>query len=591
MEYNNKSMNIDKPEITILSNVLSDNTIFNIPPFQRNYNWEIKNCKELFNDIINGCKKNKAHFIGIFMYYNEGPSDGNRRSNVLVDGQQRLTTLMLLLCAIRDVTLDNNLKNDINTFIRNSNKNLNKFKLKQNNNDDNLFNNVLDGVIDDKPSDSNVKKNYFWFVKKLKEIASDIDFNILFDYVKKLESIEIVLNNDNINNVQEIFEKINSTGVRLCDADLVRNFVLFTPNVRTQNELYKMWCCMEKIVGLNKMEKFIRAYTIRHTYNMINKNDVYDAFKEKFHNKEKKVILDDMLKYSIYYSIIENHTYCSYDKNYSFEKENNKKQNAYIDNTLRLLNSLGTDDVVPLMMQLYSKLYEKKSNRKILSNLLELLLEFMIRYRIVKPSSGGGSLDNKLCEIMRDIETKKCELTFNALYKKLSSGGETTVFPNNSKFIERMKTDIDPKNGRVLLFQFARRKKREISTYYLFNNITLEHFMPQTIKKGTENGDWWIKNLGPKYEKIRDDYTDCIGNYGLLSGEINPSISNKPWPEKRKIISEKVFDDTTREVAESEVWKKANIAERNNKLAKEIAEYITGPKRDYKTNYKWLSNE
>ena len=124
-----ESVNIESPKITSLANVLGDNTIYNIPPFQRNYSWEEKNCKELYEDIVNNCKKNKAYFIGMFMYYNEGPYTGNEHSNVLIDGQQRLTTIMLLLCAIRDITNDSKLKDDINTFITNSNADLNKFKL------------------------------------------------------------------------------------------------------------------------------------------------------------------------------------------------------------------------------------------------------------------------------------------------------------------------------------------------------------------------------------------------------------------------------------------------------------------------------
>ena len=592
MEERKGSINIKKPEVTILSRVLADNTIYIIPTFQRYYSWEIDNCEELLDDIVNSCRKDQAYFIGFFMYYNEGAADGNESRKVLIDGQQRLTTLMLLLCAIREVTDSNSLKNDINHFIRNSNEKLGKFKLKQNNNDDIYFNDVLDGTTDKMPNNSLIKKNYSWFVDNLPTKTNGVKLSKLVDTIKKLESVEIILNTEIINNVQSIFEKINSTGVGLSESALVRNFVLFTSSIDQQNKLYKIWCCIENIVGQKKVEKFIRAYTIRYNYVVVNKKEVYAKFKEKFENYDKEKILKDMLKYAIYYSIIENHKYYKYDDNYN-EIEINKN-NEYIDNTLRLLNSLGTDDVVPLMMQLYSKLYDdkKRNKRKMLSLLLELVLEYMIRYRIVKPSHGGGSLDNKFYGIMKKIENNECKLTFNGLYVELSSGGEKTEFPNNTRFIDHMRKDMDKGTGRVLLFQYARKKKKEISDGYIFNDkLTLEHLMPQTIAEDEDNGKWWIKNLGKNYEEIRENYTECVGNYGLLSRELNSDVSNGPWPAKREEILKNAIDETTVEAAKSTTWKKENIEKRNNDLSKEIAKYITGPKREYKKSYKWLKSK
>ena len=125
------------------------NKIFEIPLFQRNYNWTVDNCKELYDDIIKSYDDNTSHFIGIFIHYNSSVSS-LKTSNVLIDGQQRLTTIMLLLCAIRDVTDDENLKKCIDKdFIYNTNNNIRfRFKLKQNNFDNDNFEKVLGNKIE-----------------------------------------------------------------------------------------------------------------------------------------------------------------------------------------------------------------------------------------------------------------------------------------------------------------------------------------------------------------------------------------------------------------------------------------------------------
>lgn len=585
MDKEYESANIEKPEITFLENVLSDNVIYNIPPFQRNYSWDTNNCKVLFEDIKTGFEQKKKHFIGIIMYYNEAGSTGNKHSNVLIDGQQRLTTIMILLCAIRDYTDNKELKKQINNFIKNSNVKLNKFKLKQNNNDDTHFIKILEGKTIDLSNKILMKKNYDLFFNEINN-NSNIDYFSFFEYIKKLETVEIVLKRDNINNVQEIFEKINSTGKTLTSADLVRNFVLFTSDVKKQHELYIKWVWIEKIVGLDDVSKFIRAYTIRNIRSILNIDDVYSEFKKYFENQEKEKIIDDMLKYAIYYSIITNNQYYNFLN--ETEPEIIKKDNTYLDNTLRLLNALRTDDIIPLIMQLYSILYER--DNQLLSDILELLLEFMIRYRIVKPSSGGGSLDSKIYGIMEDIENKKIKLTLKNFYNELSSSENGAAsYPNNEKFLERLRTDMDQRNGRVLLFQYARRTKYESNSYIFNSKVSLEHLMPQTIKENTENGMWWIKHIGKKsFQKTYKDYLDCIGNYGLLSTKLNETVSNNKWYIKRERILADAIDENTKQAAKSKNWKKEDISKRNKEFSNQIVQYITGPKSENNKNKKWL---
>lgn len=561
------------------------NKIFEIPLFQRNYNWTVDNCKELYDDIIKSYDDNTSHFIGIFIHYNSSVSS-LKTSNVLIDGQQRLTTIMLLLCAIRDVTDDENLKKCIDKdFIYNTNNNIRfRFKLKQNNFDNDNFEKVLGNKIESIQTKSKIYINYSKFISWISGDINRIDLNKLLECIKRMEAVEIILNNDNIENVQQIFEKINSTGQPLSAADLIRNYLLFTGNMQEQQELYNKWTCIEKIVGVNNITQFVKAYTIRYSYEVITSRNIYSDFKNQFKTWSHEKILDDMLKYSIYYAIIKENTYYKYDLDYNVVVENN--DDRHINNTLKLLDALGTDDLIPLFMMLFDELY--RNNKSKLDEILELILEFMIRYRVVQPSAGGGAMQAKIYGIMRSINDKLCPLTVKGIYAKLSSyDSDASRYPTDSQFIAHLKENMLSKNGRVLLYQYARRRNYEIMDFD--SNVTLEHLMPQTIDPSKEEGKWWINNLGKnKYKEIQEKYTDCIGNYALLTRGLNASISNGPWPSKRKEMLVKAFDSETRKVAGVSKWNEKSIKERNDKLSNEIKQYITGPKSEIKSGDKWL---
>lgn len=561
------------------------NKIFEIPLFQRNYSWTVDNCRELYEDVINSYKNDSSHFIGIFIHYNSSVST-LKTSNVLIDGQQRLTTIMLLLCAIRDVADDEQLKKSINKkFIYNTNSNIRfRFKLKQNNYDNANFEKVLGNKLESIQTKSKIYINYSKFITWLSEDSDKINLKELLECVERMEAVEIILKNDNIENVQQIFEKINSTGQPLNAADLIRNYLLFTGNMNEQQELYNKWTCIEKIVGINNITQFVKSYTIRYSYEIITSRNIYSDFKKQFKKWSHDRILKDMLKYSIYYAIIEENKYCKYDSDYNVIIESNNDR--HINNTLKMLDALGTDDFIPLFMMLFDKLY--KNNKNKLDEILELILEFMIRYRVVQPSTGGGALQNKIYGIMKSINDESCPLTLKGIYEKLSSyDSDASRYPTDSQFMAHLKENMLVKNGRVLLYQYARRRDYEIMDFD--SNITLEHLMPQTIDSSKNEGKWWINNLGKsKYKAIQEKYTDCIGNYALLTRSLNSSVSNGPWPNKRKEMLVKAFDNEARKVAAEPKWNESIIKNRNDKFANEIRQYITGPKNENKNGNQWL---
>jgi len=585
---------------TLESLVGGGNKVFEIPLFQRNYSWDKSSCEQIFNDILNAHKNKETYYIGNFMFYKSTETTPKLNKFILIDGQQRITTLLLLLCAIRDSF--NNLSEIDKEFLTNNNEEEKyKFKLKQNYNDYNDFLEIMENkkVIGKK---TNIYIAYNTFINMInvnKKINSH-NINEIYQTIKELESIGIELKNDNIEKVQDIFEKINSTGVELSSADLIRNFLLFSPSTSIQNHLHDYWKVIENIVGEKNISKFAKSYLIRHTYEDVSSDKVYIEFKKKFQKDNHEKILKSLVKYATFFSMIEYQKFYEIDDNnykspkeYNLNDNNNKGTKKYnqllkIKTTFSLLNKIGTDEINPFFFQLCDKLYYKDLDK--LNEICELILDFMIRYRIVQPSAGGGALSTKIRNIMEKISLGECKFTKNSIYILLSNNtnSEASRYPDNDEFIKALKGTVTIKNARVLFYQVARRKGEEILPFD--NGITIEHLMPQTIDEATTDGKWWINNLGgkEKWEEVRNEYLNCIGNMALVTRKLNSTMSDSTWDNKKKILSQKAMDKETQKVAKLEKWTKKQMKDRNDRLSNEISQIITGPKNEKRSNYKWL---
>lgn len=601
MNNNLNMQNIENIDgYTLESLVGGGNKVFEIPLFQRNYSWGREDCEQIFNDIINSYKNNKMYYIGNFMFYKSSETTPKFNKFILIDGQQRITTLLLLLCAIRD-SFDIMEKINYDFLINNNEKEKYKFKLKQNYNDYNDFLEIMKN--EKKTKKTNIYTAYNTFIDLINR-NNDINLkNIekIYETIKKLESVGIELKNDNIENVQDIFEKINSTGERLSPADLIRNFLLFSPSIDIQTSLHNYWKIIENIVGEKNISKFVKNFLIRCTFEDVNNDRIYPEFKKYFYNQDHEKILKLMVTYSCFFAMIEEqkfyelfdekyHEITEYDFN---DKKNNgtKKYNQLkkLKTTFALLNKIGTDELNPFFFQLCNKLYYNDLDK--LNDICELVLEFMIRYRIVQPSAGGGALSTKIRNIMKKIEKNKITMTKKDIYILLSENenSEASKYPTNLEFITSLKKgNVTIKNARVLLYQFARRKGEEISPFD--NGVTVEHLMPQTINPKEKEGKWWIQNLGgeEQWKDIYNEYLHCIGNMVLVSRKLNSSLSNNIWEIKRQELSRRAMGKETQKVAKLEKWSKKQIKARNDRFSNEISQIITGPKFEKKENSNWL---
>lgn len=543
-------------ETTILKFIGGEDKVFIIPPFQRNYEWTIEQCEELFDDILNAVKSKKNHYLGNIIYY-EGENNGASFSeNILIDGQQRVTTILLLLCAIRDITTDDTLKKKIDRkYLKNEDSDDSyRVRLKQTDYDEGCFERLVDGNFGTDET-GKIAENYRRFKELI--IGSNIDPKDLFEIIPKLEVVEVNLQTSALETVQTVFEKINSTGKPLSAADLLRNYLLITNNAKEQERLYKnYWVKIEEIISTEHISEFVKDYLIMKICEDVEKAEVYKDFKNYVlsFNLSHEDVLKDMRDYAPFYNAI-----LTIDS-----------KNAKLDRELLILKYLASSDMYCLFMYILKRCADEKTDTVPIFNLIRC---FLTRFRIVGASGGGGALRSVVHTLIEKMQDNQIKCIFDDIQFELSnSSSKSGRYPDDTDFKEALMISKKQNHsyGRAILLSIEEFETKNLPVD--FDDVTIEHLMPQTPS------DWWIKNLGgkDKAEHTYNNYLNCIGNLAPLSGAYNSENSNKPWPEKVKIMKDVQFK-TTKEILTKTDWNEAAIIERNANLADRACKAILAP--------------
>lgn len=546
-------------ETTVLNFIGGLDKVFIIPPFQRNYEWSEPECRALFDDIIISAQTAKKHYLGNVVYY-VGENNGASYSEyILVDGQQRITSILLLLCALRDHFQsigDNSDADSINRRYLKNDTSDNRFRvrLKQTAYDAQCFMSIIDKTPCS-DTDNKIIKNYQLFSKLIKE--STVAPKDIYESIPKLEIVDVNLQIENdLSTVQTVFEKINSTGKPLTPADLIRNYLLLAHSSNEQERLYQnYWLKIERTVGNDFISRFARDYLIMNIFEDVPNDSIYRKFKGYFEeNKMPHIsILMSMCEYADYFAWI----------------KSNKCPNEKINRSITYLNYLKTDDLYPLYLFLFKSLYS--TNQQELLNILNLLVDFMLRYRIVSPSGGGGALRSAIQQLLEGLSDGSIELTRDSILFELSnSPTPASRFPDDEEFKRVLMDSVNTTYARILLLKIEEAESRNIPVD--FSKVTIEHLMPQTLT------DWWINYLGGEEEasRIYDTYLNCIGNLAPISQGYNSQNSNKPWDIKLKNLKDVQFNVTS-EIASIATWNEADIKKRNKALAERSCKAITSP--------------
>lgn len=543
-------------DLNVLDFISGRNKVFVIPPFQRNYEWNIQQCEELFDDLIFAYRNNKSHYLGNVVYYVGENNSASFQELILIDGQQRITSILLLLCALRDSTNNEQTIQDIETdCLKNRTQNEKyRMKLKQTAYDADCFAGIINGT-EIKEKNNNTYKNYEYFKKRVKDCGVSVED--LYNTIIKLEIVDVNLQiDDDLSKVQTVFEKINSTGKRLEPADLIRNYLLLANTTAEQDYLYsEFWLKIENKIKNAYISRFAKDYLILNIFTDVSKEHMYKTFRRYFDSNgiSHVSILKDMLRLSKYYEwlIYEN---CP---------------NAIVNRIIKQLNTLKTNDLYPLYLYIFDKLFNK--NNIELIKILRLLSDFMLRYRVVTPSNGGGALRSAVYNLLELLNSEDIKLTYDDILFELSnSSTPSSRFPDNLEFKNCLMEYIDIPYAKVAYLKLEEFETKNIPVELDF--VTMEHLMPQT------KTEWWINNFGGSLEtdKIYEKYLNCVGNLAPISQGYNSKNSNKPWTQKINNLKQVQFVVTS-EIANYKEWKEEELIHRNNNIADRLCVAITSP--------------
>lgn len=501
---------------------------FCIPLYQRNYDWREANCRQLFDDLILAHhKKNKSHFFGSIVSSLDDDDDNVR---LIIDGQQRITTVSLLLIAMVKAAESGDLSYDDKDridYIRETylidkyEKEKRKVKLKPIKNDMQAFDALLFQVPDAYLKDSNVTKNYLFFYDKIKTCGLTLEQ--LLDSIKKLEIIDIHLDRDD--DPQLIFESLNSTGLDLSEADKIRNFLLMSLSAREQEEAYsRYWNNIEEATNYQP-DMFIRNYLTVKTRRIFKLENLYFDFKQYFVNTKttREDIMADMLTYARQYA-----------KVYKAKADDNALRSR-----LTRLSHIDSWVHMPFCMAYLQYVDEQKSSIDEVLAVFSALECYWVRRIICNlPSNALSKVFASLhYETLRQLEEKKAEEDALQLcyadvmrYILLSKSG-TSALPTDAMVEEEMKTRNIyklPLAYRYFIFERMNNglSREEVDVYGGMKDgtISIEHIMPQTLSAQ------WKADLGPQYQEIHEKYLHTFANLTLSA--YNSNYSNAPFKDK-----------------------------------------------------------
>jgi uncharacterized protein with ParB-like and HNH nuclease domain len=510
-------------ELQITNFLQAPNVQFVIPVYQRNYDWTNTECKELLNDIISVETEDRGtHFIGSIVFIHEGTySTTEVKELVIIDGQQRLTTINILYVALYRFSKENNNTQDAerlynmfltNQYIKNESS---KLKLKQTDSNSIAFKAIMLGTDTQLIEFSNVTENYNYFKSRITEG----NFDLILRGLNRLIFVEISLERDK-DDPQRIFESLNSTGLDLSQSDLIRNFILMDLPPRDQHRIFEtIWNPIEEnakdlVKQSSLVSEYLRDYLTLRNKKIPNKNKVYAEFKSLYANKKDEAYqqeLENIKSLSIHYKKFVNPSTVS-DSNIKRE--------------LEYTNRLEINVAYPFLLQVFEDSENGLLAKDELIKVLKLIQSYAWRRFIV------GLPTNSLNKIFMTLYSEvDAEEYYDSIAKALLKKKGSAKFPSNEDLKTALKDkdlyNIQPKNRNYLFEMLENYNNRE---YVNTNNeqITIEHIFPRNPNVN------WNTDLSPEeYFLFKEKYLNTIGNL-TLSGN-NGALSNKSFFDKKEM--------------------------------------------------------
>lgn len=504
-------------KVWLFSDLIEKNKrVFKVPVYQRNYDWTNVQCEKLYSDIIKAWTDDVHHFTGTIVYVEDVNGGSGLNEVLIIDGQQRITTIYILLKALLDLSKGNSdrVESEVTDvmFNRNCDEEY-KVKLKPVQTDNNQLMYLIQDKVEKMDRTTNVYKSYITFKKLIQNSLEDgFELKDILFGIKKLEVVEIILDKHQGDMPQKIFESINSTGLDLSLADLIRNYLLMDED--NQDYLYQeYWLDIEKNVGYKNLGDFFINYINSQVTKAVNSKNAYTLFKEtcEVNSYSHEDVLKRLKRTSKYYGVF-------IGENISYSKE--------IQRLLVSFNMIKQTTVLPFIFNIFDDFEDGKIEEEELINILEYTLTYLIRNTTCESTKN-------LSKFMKSLYTRAFSECKENCFKKFIS------FLNNLKANDRMPDDKEFFEALIykpiykksickyVLSSIENSTKETINT----DNLTIEHILPQK-----ENAVLWKKSLGEEYSKVYEVYLHTLGN--LTFTGYNSELGTKSFSEKKRIIRE-----------------------------------------------------
>ena len=545
---------------------------FIIPIYQRTYSWTEHHCRQLWNDILRTGKNDEisAHFVGSIVYIEKGLYQVSSQSPLLViDGQQRLTTVTLILEALARQLEDSEPLSGFSAKKLRSYYLLNPleegelgFKLLLTQTDKAS----LLALIQQKrqPADHSLRitENFAFFEKQMRGLGDDL--LALCRGLAKLIIVDIALSRDQ-DNPQLIFESMNSTGRELSQADLIRNFILMGLEPAQQTELYENhWRPMEVAFGQEAYDShfdwFMRYYLTLKTGKMPNIKEVYEAFKVYANTPEIKASGIDALLADI-------HTFAAYYCAMALNKETDKTLAECFSD----LRELKVDVAYPLLLELYSDYAGNNLSHADFEEAVRLIEAYVFRRAVCNIPT--NSLNKTFATFGRSLNKNQYLVSIKAhLFTQLSY----RRFPDDEEF-QREIIKRDLYNFRRSSYLLRRLENHDRKEQVLVDEYTIEHILPQNQNLS----DRWKQDLGSDWKRVQETWLHTLGNLTLTG--YNSEYSDHPFVEKRDMkggFSESPLK-LNKGLGTCEIWNETAIEKRAYELSLIATKVWTAPQLEF----------
>ncbi len=564
---------------TRLFKFLQKSAQFIIPIYQRQYSWTYAQCEQLWNDILRaGSTGLEGHFIGSVVYVERSLySHSDVPELLVIDGQQRLTSNSLLIAALsHEITKRNekaeqkieidgtNAKKLKNYYLCNAEEDGELYyKLVLTQSDNEALHKIVDGKVDfEEESVHRVEQNYRFFAGKLANLDDD-ELSHIYKGLQKLIIVDIALDKDK-DDPQLIFESLNSTGLALSQADLIRNYVLMKQDIKEQNRLYKnYWFPMEKNFGhgeySERFNAFMRDFLTLKTGYTPRKDEVYEGFKTYVAKSTDSIqdIVAEVHRYSTYYAA------------FTLEAESQTSlREAFKD-----LNSYKVDVAYPLLLEMYNDYDHKVLALDAFVECVRYIESYAFRRLVCWIPT--NSMNKTFARFSVGLKKDRYVESFKAKFLLLTGNRR---MPLDSEFEHNLQNK-DMYNMRSRSYWLRKLENYHHKEPIHVTEYTIEHVMPQNPNLSKA----WQEALGENWQEVHETYLHTLGNLTLTG--YNSELSDRSFQEKQTM--EGGFADShlrlNKGLAKLEKWDEHAIQQRARELSKTMLDIWPCPQLDEET--------